>query len=239
MLEVSTLPIVAGVNRRGATKRWSRLKNPRLAWGHAPPPRTRASTPLRFSDFPLLMLPRLLKIMRSETDVARIHAFMQALGHRVRGTGRIYLTGGSSAVLYGWRTTTIDLDLKADPEPAGFFEAIAELKETLDLNVELAAPDDFIPELPGWQERSVFIAREAALDFFHYDFYSQALAKIERGHERDLRDVEAMISRQLVRRDLLASFFAKIASALIRYPAIDLEVFRSGVIAVCADETHD
>jgi hypothetical protein len=86
--------------------------------------------------------------MRGETDRAKIEAFMAALARRVRGAGRIYFTGGGTAVLYGWRATTIDLDLKAEPEPPGLFEAIAELKETIEVNIELASPDDFIPPLP-------------------------------------------------------------------------------------------
>lgn len=84
---------------------------------------------------------------------------MDALGERVRGPGTIYLKGGATALLFGWRDKTVDLDLKADPEPLGFFEAIAKLKDTLDTNVELASPDLFIPEVPGWRERSVFIRR--------------------------------------------------------------------------------
>lgn len=44
---------------------------------------------------------------------------------------------------------TIDVDLKADPEPSGFFEAIAILKDELSVNIELANPSDFIPELPN------------------------------------------------------------------------------------------
>jgi hypothetical protein len=55
-------------------------------------------------------------------------------------------------------------------------------------NIELAAPDDFIPPLPGWEEWSIFIARRGKIDFYHYDLYAQALAKIERGHARDLAD---------------------------------------------------
>ena len=97
--------------------------------------------------------------MRSETDQAKLQAFMKALGNRVRGPGRIYLTGGATAVLHGWRAMTIDIDLKPDPEPEGFFEALAELKNELDVNVELASPDNFVPAIPGWRERSVFIAR--------------------------------------------------------------------------------
>ena len=88
---------------------------------------------------------------------------------------------------------TVDIDLKPDPEPLGFFGAIAELKKKLDVNVELASPDDFIPELPGWCERSQFIGRFGKLDFFHYDFYAQAVSELERGHARDILDVRTML----------------------------------------------
>lgn len=156
---------------------------------------------------------------------------MNALAERVRGAGRIYFTGGGTAVLFGWRATTIDLDLKAAPEPPGFFEAIAEIKEIVDLNIELAAPDDFIPPLPDWEERSIFIARRGNIDFYHYDLYAQALAKIERGHSRDLADVRAMFARGLLTRERLLELFAAIEPALIRYPAVDPIGLRSAVIA--------
>ena len=71
----------------------------------------------------------------------------------------------------------------------GLFEAIARVKEELDINVELASPDDFIPSLPGWRERSLHIARHGDVEFLHYDSYAQALSKLQRAHERDLRDV--------------------------------------------------
>ena len=96
--------------------------------------------------------------MRAAANVAKIHAFMAALGSTAKSPGCIYLTGGATALLHGWRASTVDVDLKADPEPQGMFEAIAQLKDTLDVNVELAAPDQFIPALPGWRERSSFIA---------------------------------------------------------------------------------
>lgn len=69
------------------------------------------------------------------------------LGRRARGSGRVYLTGGATALLHGWHTSTVGIDLKLDPEPAGAFEAIAELKDELDVNVELAAPDQLLGAL--------------------------------------------------------------------------------------------
>ena len=171
--------------------------------------------------------------MRSETDKTKVETFMRALGQRVKGPGRIYLTGGATALLYGWRETTIDIDLKADPEPAGLFEALALLKEELDLNVELAAPDDFIPALPGWRDRSIFISRNGVVDFYHYDPYGQALSKIQRGHERDLIDARFLVERKLVRVERLPEMFAASEGELIRYPALDAASFRRAVMEFC------
>ena len=98
--------------------------------------------------------------------------------------------------------------------------------------MELASPGDFIPPLTGWEERSVFIAQEGKLTFFHYDFYSQALAKIERGHEIDLRDVREMINRGLIERQRLIGYFERIEEELYRYPAVDAKAFRRAVESV-------
>lgn len=150
---------------------------------------------------------------------------MRRLGEEATGSGRIYLVGGASAVLIGWRATTVDVDLKLAPEPPGVFEAIARAKTDLNMNVELAAPDDFIPALPDWQARSVFVARFGSVDFLHYDFYGQALAKIERGHELDLQDLMAMHRLDLIEPDVLLRFFTAIEPSLVRYPAIDAGCF--------------
>ena len=166
---------------------------------------------------------------RELSDAEKVRALMRRLGEEAQGPGRVYLVGGASAVLIGWRATTVDVDLKLAPEPPGVFPAIARAKEALNMNVELAAPDDFIPPLPGWQERSSHIARHSLVDFFHYDFHAQALAKIERGHAQDLRDVEAMRRLDLVDAQRLVKFFGAIEPDLLRYPAIDAACFRDKV----------
>jgi len=171
--------------------------------------------------------------MREPVDRVKFERALRELAAEVRGPADIYVTGGGTAVLEGWRPTTVDLDLKAIPEPAGFFEAIAVLKERLDVNIELASPDDFIPELPGWRDRSQFIARHGQINFFHYDLYSQALSKIERGHPRDVTDVKAMLERGLIDRDKLLGLFSAIEPKLIRYPAIEPTILRRAVLAFC------
>ena len=171
---------------------------------------------------------------RGSSDAAKVRELMRRLGEEARGPGRVFLVGGASAVLIGWRQTTVDVDLKLDPEPPGVFEAIARAKDALAINIELAAPDEFIPPLPDWQARSPFITRHGAVDFHHYDFYAQALAKIERGHELDQRDVAAIHAHRLIDPEHLPVFFDAIESGLLRYPAIDPEVFRSKVLAAVA-----
>ena len=167
--------------------------------------------------------------MRALANKSRMEAFCTALGKAVRGSGRIYLVGGATAVLYGWRETTIDIDLKALPEPPGLFEAIHQLKESLDLNIELASPDQFIPELPGWEDRSPFIIRHGQIDFYHYDPYSQVLAKLERSHPRDLQDCAAMLASSMIEPARLRELFLAIKPSLIRYPAIQADVFEASL----------
>jgi hypothetical protein len=173
--------------------------------------------------------------MRTETDKKKLETFMAELGKRVRGEGRIYVAGGATALLYGWRATTIDVDLKPDPEPSGLFEALAVLKDELDINVELASPDQFIPAVPGWRERSLFIARHGKIEFFHYDPYGQALSKLQRRHDRDLVDARALVREGLIRVDRLREMFAQIEPELIRYPAIDPASFRAAVLEFCGE----
>lgn len=169
--------------------------------------------------------------MRGEADAGKVRELLREISRRARGPGDVYLTGGACAALLGWRTRTVDVDLKLDPEPPGVFEALAELKNELDLNVELAAPDQFIPPLPDWRERSRPIDAPGPVRFFHYDFRAQALAKIERGHARDLADVRAMLDRGLVTADELRRAFSAIEPGLLRYPALDPATFAAKVTA--------
>lgn len=167
--------------------------------------------------------------MRGPVDPAKVLRLLEELGGRARGPGRIYLAGGATALLEGWRSSTVDVDLKLDPEPEGIFEAIAHLKDELEVNIELASPDQFLPPLPGWKERCRFIARHGEVEFFHYDLRSQALAKLARAHDRDLADVQAMLDRGLVTRDEIRLGLEEIRDQLIRRPALDADAFERRV----------
>lgn len=172
--------------------------------------------------------------MRELTDVERLQRLMEVLGDEARKPGRVYFTGGATALLFGWRRATVDVDLSFEGDAEMLLRHLPRLKENLRINVELASPADFIPELPGWRDRSLFIARHGRLDFHHYDLYSQALAKIERDHLLDVQDVDEMLKRGLVERPRLLDLFERIEPQLYRYPAIDAASFRRRVEAVLA-----
>ena len=136
--------------------------------------------------------------MRKDVDDTRVRAFLTEFGRRCRGPGIVYLVGGATAVLRGFRATTVDIDMVLDPEPDGAFEAIARLKNELDVNVELSSPAHFIPELPDWRERSDRIGAFGKLEVYDYDLRAQALAKLARGFERDVLDVDAMLAAEAI-----------------------------------------
>jgi hypothetical protein len=56
---------------------------------------------------------------------------MRRLGRVARRPARVYLTGGATAVLEGWRASTIDVDLKLVPDDDELLRAIVDLKERL------------------------------------------------------------------------------------------------------------
>ena len=172
--------------------------------------------------------------VRALVDRDRIRRVMESLGRAAEHDGRIYLVGGTTAVLIGWRATTVDVDLVMWPYDDAVFRAIPALKERLLVNIELASPLDFIPVPVGWEDRGQFIDRFGSLEFYHFDFYAQALANVERGHETDLADVREMIQRALIDPARALEYFNRVEPDLYRFPAIDPPTFRRAVDAAFA-----
>ncbi len=154
---------------------------------------------------------------------------MRALGGEAEVDARVYFTGGATAVLFGWRSSTIDVDIKIVPESDRLFRAIPGIKERLQINVELASPMDFIPVPPGWEDQSPFIAQEGKLSYHHFDLCAQALAKVERSHAQDLDDIRSMIHAGLIESSRALKYFETIEPHLYRYPALDPTSFRRAV----------
>lgn len=167
--------------------------------------------------------------MRGSADASAVRRFLGELGRLAREPATVYLVGGATAVLEGWRPTTVDIDLRIEPESDDVLRLLPELKERLAINVELASPLDFLPEPAGWRDRSPFVAQEGALTIRHMDPVLQALAKLERGFDQDLRDVEAMLSRGLVDPRRLRATLEEIEPLLFRFPAVDPDGLRAAV----------
>jgi hypothetical protein len=167
--------------------------------------------------------------VRAPVDEERIQQFMEAFGRAAKRKVHVYLVGGTTAVLLGWRTSTIDVDLVMRPADESLLRAIPALKERLQVNIELASPADFIPVPKGWEARSPFIVQVGRVHFHHFDLYAQALAKVERGHRKDVADVAEMRARGLIDPDRALAYFARLEPALYRFPAIVALEFRRAV----------
>lgn len=143
-----------------------------------------------------------------------------------------YLVGGATAVIEAG-APTVDVDLRIEPDE-DVLRVLPQMKDQLDLNIELASPADFLPELPGWRERSPFLFRAGPLDVFHYDLYSQALTKLERGFALDIADVAAMVSSGEVQPAQLLALYDAIEDQLYRLPAVEPRELRAAVEALAA-----
>jgi hypothetical protein len=159
--------------------------------------------------------------VREAVDRARLQRFLEELSRAARETTRLYLTGGASQLLRGLRDSTVDVDLTLDPERDEMLRAMLALKETLNLNVEIVSPAHFVPALPGWRDRCQFVEQLGQLAVHHSDPYTQALSKLERGHDRDTADVQALVREGIVDPDRLRALFAAVEGEMFRYPAID------------------
>lgn len=156
---------------------------------------------------------------------------MEVLGQHASSPARVYFAGGATAVLIGWRETTIDVDMRIEPEVDQILRLIPQIKEDLQVNIEFATPMDFIPVASDWERRSLFIAARGQASFFHFDVYAQALGKLERGHTQDLADVTEMVRRGLIEPSGAMAYFESIEGQLFRFPAIDPETFRQSVFS--------
>ncbi|NJK66457.1 MAG: hypothetical protein HC941_07885 [Microcoleus sp. SU_5_3] len=101
----------------------------------------------------------------------------------------------------------------------------------MNINIELASPQDFLPTIPGWRDRSIFIGKYGQISFYHYDFIAQALsnAKLSRGYNRDIDDVRAMYEHKLFSLEKLRDHFEAIESELIRFPSLNPELLRNRI----------
>ncbi len=147
-------------------------------------------------------------------------SFMLSIGKLLKKRSVIYLTGGSTALLMGFRDGTIDIDLAGEIDE--LFNHISKLKEKFRINIELAKPTDFVPSLPGEEERHILVGHFGNVTFMHFDPYSQVFSKIVRSHATDLLDVAAFVRSKCVDLKILKEMVKKIPDRhFAKYPRLN------------------
>ena len=173
--------------------------------------------------------------MREELTRERLVSLMKELARSAprRGVYQVYFVGGGTAVYLGWRPSSIDVDLYSDQEVV--FRSIQEIKERLNINIEFARPEDFVPPLEGTAGRHVFIDKVGPIAFYHYDPCAQLLSKVVRGFQRDLEDARAFIRSGIVDPGRFQSLVVSIPdAAYARYPSLSRTGIEEAVEAFLA-----
>ncbi|MEV4423272.1 DUF6036 family nucleotidyltransferase [Patulibacter sp. NPDC049589] len=173
--------------------------------------------------------------MSPAVDAERVRDLARFVASRVDDEATLYLVGGTTAVIEGWRASTLDIDLYVEPDLDAVARAIADARRALDVYIEYAWPAQFVPELDGWRDRSPAVMRVGTITVRHYDPYSQALAKLRRAHAQDLADVAAMIANGLVVRHRARELFASVFPRLFRYPSVDARALQQMIDTALAD----
>ena len=153
-------------------------------------------------------------------DARQISEFLDRLGQCYRFPGTVYLVGGSSLLLLAAKESTFDIDLKFQVPPerhSEFIRCLRQLSVEMQLAVEQASPDEFLPLPGGHEDRRRYIGRYGGLEVFHFDLYSVALGKLERGNEKDLVDVIQMVRTGLIDLQALERYFQEILPRLEGY----------------------
>jgi hypothetical protein len=169
-------------------------------------------------------------IVRRELTCEALRELMEELA-RTAPAGdsfRVYVVGGGTAVLAGWRAATIDADLYADRDEV--FQDIQGIKDRLRLNIEFVRPEHFVPALAGSSDRHLFIDRVGNVEFYHYDPYAQLLSKIVRGFRKDLLDAEQFVKSGMVDPRQFRELVEGIPdSAYSKYPNLSRDSVRAAV----------
>ena len=153
-------------------------------------------------------------------DAQGVLEFLNRLGQCYRQAGAVYLVGGSSLLLVAAKASTADIDLTFEvsrEHHAEFIRCLRQIGREMGLPIEQASPDEFLPLPAGHQDRRRYIVRYGALEVFHFDFYSVALGKLQRGNEKDYADVISMVRNHVIDFESLERYFQEVLPKLEDY----------------------
>lgn len=157
-----------------------------------------------------------------------IQSFMKSVGKVLKKRATLYLTGGSTAILYGFREGTIDIDIAGDMDE--LFSHISKMKERLQINIEMAKPTDFVPSLKDEKNRHILIGTFGKATFMHFDPYALAFSKIVRGHATDIADAKALMTSKLVDAKKLCAMVKRLSDHdFAKYPRLNRPAIEAAI----------
>ncbi|RYF46396.1 MAG: hypothetical protein EOO38_14195, partial [Cytophagaceae bacterium] len=166
----------------------------------------------------------------NELHIGDLKILIESIGAHCHSYGTVYFVGETSLTWLGWRETAPDVELALAPEPEQFYETLAKFKKAHRINARLSRLTSDVPNMPGWQGRSAYITRSGQVDFYHYDFYSEALAKFHRNTPRDMAIIKKMIDARLIEHAQFQKLLALIRPSFIRYPHLDFDSLNLRII---------
>ena len=178
--------------------------------------------------------------MRREVTGATLRELMEELARNAPAGKviRVYFVGGAAAVLAGWRSATIDVDLHADRDVV--FRDIQAIRERLRLNIEYVRPEDFVPALAGSDGRHILIERVGNVEFFQYDPSAQLLSKIVRGFRKDVLDARNLLRSGMVEAGRFRALVHRIPHrAYAKYPSLSRDAVMAAVDEFLLAERRD
>ena len=109
----------------------------------------------------------------------------------------------------------MDIDIEISGENEGeMIEAIRQLIQQMNINIEFASPRDFMPLPKHWLTQSQYVGRYGAIDVFYFDFYSIALSKMQRGSTLDINDVKLLLQQRIITLEGLDAAYLEVFAQL-------------------------
>ena len=168
--------------------------------------------------------------MRKPVTEPGCREFMRAIAAEAREPGRIYLAGGASVVLKALARKHGGYRHHDHPRERSNPSRNPRLEGTASRQRRTVVAGAFRSAVAGMgRPQPVHRRAKASIAFHHFDFYTQALSKIERAHRKDLLDVDSMIRDGLVDPKRLLALFEEVDDQLYRYPALNPPTLRAAV----------
>lgn len=175
--------------------------------------------------------------MRHFSQSHHIREFMKSLDEMSSDFSlpliRCYFSGGGTAVLMGWRESTIDIDIfltddKGQDASGPYASHIEKLKNKLQINIEFASPLLFIPVSHDWQKEAIYIQKFQRVAYFHFPLVYQLISKILRGYETDLQDAHNIIEHQNISQTKVLERVIRLKDQWPRYN-LSFEIVKSRI----------